>query len=96
VSYPNDEDRRHAADEGRTRLGGDIMIHGKSASIGCLAMGDAAIEELFVLTARTGIGNMEVVLSPGLHPGSLTPKSAWVRDLYNRLGARLTGLGIAP
>ena len=35
VGYPNEEDRKHAAQEGRTNLGSDIMIHGKNSSIGC-------------------------------------------------------------
>src|SRR5262249_22391032 len=45
VGYPNQLDRAQAQRDGRTQLGGDIMIHGGSASIGCLAMGDAAVEE---------------------------------------------------
>jgi murein L,D-transpeptidase YafK len=60
VGYPNADDRR----EGRTRLGGDIMIHGSNVSIGCLAMGDPAAEELFVLAALTGPANIQVILSP--------------------------------
>src|SRR5207244_3968581 len=42
VSYPNDFDRAQAKRDGRQKLGGDIMIHGSFASIGCLAMGDEA------------------------------------------------------
>jgi hypothetical protein len=37
VSYPNAFDRRMAARDRRTNLGGDIFIHGKSVSIGCVA-----------------------------------------------------------
>lgn len=40
------------------------MIHGNAVSIGCLAMGDTAAEELFVLAARTGLRNIQVILSP--------------------------------
>ena len=64
VGYPNELDRRLAARDGRPSLGGDIMIHGGSASIGCLAMGDPTAEELFVLAADVGVGNMTVVLAP--------------------------------
>ena len=64
VNYPNEEDRAHAQTEGRTNLGGDIMIHGRAVSIGCLAMGDEAAEDLFVLAAQTGVPNIEVILSP--------------------------------
>ncbi|MFQ5569343.1 MAG: murein L,D-transpeptidase family protein, partial [Rhodothermales bacterium] len=49
LNYPNAFDLHHAEREGRTAPGSDIFIHGKAVSIGCLAMGDPAIEELFVL-----------------------------------------------
>jgi murein L,D-transpeptidase YafK len=64
VGYPNALDTALARRDGRTELGGDIMIHGGAASIGCLAMGDTAIEEIFVLVAEAGIGNVKIVLSP--------------------------------
>src|SRR6185312_1007254 len=54
VDYPNAFDREQAARESRTNLGGDIMIHGSAVSVGCLAMGDEAAEDLFVLAADTG------------------------------------------
>lgn len=40
------------------------MIHGKRCSVGCLAMGDEAAEDLFVLAAETGIENVSIILSP--------------------------------
>lgn len=64
LDYPNAFDRKYAYLEGRTALGGNIFIHGKEASTGCLAMGDYNIEELFLLANRTGIDNIEVVISP--------------------------------
>ncbi len=64
VGYPNAFDRQMAQRDGRTNLGGDIMIHGGAASIGCLAMGDAVAEELFVLAADTGLERITVILAP--------------------------------
>ena len=64
VSYPNAFDRRMAARDGRTRLGGDIFIHGKDVSIGCVALGDRAIEELFTLVAETGHAKVKVIIAP--------------------------------
>jgi hypothetical protein len=66
VNYPNDEDKARARVDGRdpATLGGDIMIHGGAASIGCLAMGDPAAEDLFVLVQRTGLDNVELLLVP--------------------------------
>ncbi len=66
INYPNDADRARALLEGRNvfNLGGDIMIHGSAVSVGCLAMGDLAAEELFVLAARTGLENIRVLMAP--------------------------------
>jgi murein L,D-transpeptidase YafK len=52
LDYPNAFDREMAAADGRANLGGDIMIHGSDVSIGCLAMGNEAAEDLFVLAGR--------------------------------------------
>lgn len=46
INYPNDSDRVFAD---RLRPGGDIFIHGSNKSIGCLAMGDPAIEEIYTM-----------------------------------------------
>ena len=49
LDYPTEFDLSKARAEGRTRPGSDIFIHGKAVSIGCVAVGDDAIEEIFVL-----------------------------------------------
>ena len=49
LNYPNDFDLKHASAEGRDHSGNNIFIHGKDESIGCLAMGDAAIDFLLVV-----------------------------------------------
>lgn len=101
INYPNEFDRRQARREGRTRLGGDIMIHGGAASIGCLAMGDQAAEDLFVLAAETGRKNITVVLSPvdfrvrGL-PEDGPELPAWTEELYATIGQRLAALPPRP
>ncbi|MBS1214998.1 MAG: hypothetical protein H6R26_3615, partial [Proteobacteria bacterium] len=64
LNYPNEFDLYHAELEGRSSPGSDIFIHGKAVSIGCLAIGDEAIEQLFVLAARTGRENIKVVIAP--------------------------------
>ncbi len=43
IGYPNEYDRYHQ------RTGSFIMIHGRDVSIGCLAMTDPAIEEIYLL-----------------------------------------------
>src|SRR5262245_36564691 len=66
VSYPNDFDRIHAEEDGREAaiLGGEIMIHGGYGSIGCLAVGDQAAEDLFVLATDAGWDQAVIVISP--------------------------------
>ena len=64
VSYPNDFDRQRAAEDGRSNLGGDIMIHGSSATVGCIPVGDDAIEDIFCLAAAVGKENVTVVVAP--------------------------------
>lgn len=64
INYPNDYDRQKAKIDNRDNLGGDIFIHGKTNSIGCLAMGDEAIEELFALSHKVGYSNVRVIIAP--------------------------------
>ncbi|MCC6357289.1 MAG: hypothetical protein IT450_00985 [Phycisphaerales bacterium] len=98
IAYPNEFDRRRAIEDGRDRLGGDIMIHGGSASVGCLAMGDPAAEELFTLAADVGIANIELILTPvdfRLEPSpasSGNDRPSWLPQLYAQIAAALTRL----
>jgi hypothetical protein len=66
------------------------MIHGYAASIGCLAMGDSAAEELFVLVARTGLRSTQVIISPvdfrlRQAPVRRTGEPPWVDALYGSI-----------
>lgn len=98
VNYPSQLDRDAALADGRdsATLGGDIMIHGGAASIGCVAIGDEAIEELFWLVASVGLERVEIVLAPSSGPASLirpeTP--AWLRERYQALDRRLRTLDL--
>ena len=97
LDYPNVQDRKQARREGRNGLGGDIFIHGESASRGCLAMGNNAIEDIFVLTALVGKQNVSVLISPrdfrveplGLATNMDSENREWVlnltRDIANEL-----------
>lgn len=95
LDYPNDFDREMAKKDGRRDLGGDIMIHGNNVSVGCLAVGDSAIEELFVLAADTGISNIEVILCPvdfRKRQFDARDKSlpAWTGQLYENISQELS------
>jgi murein L,D-transpeptidase YafK len=64
VAYPNAFDLIQADRDHRTNLGGDIMIHGSNKSAGCLAMGDKAIEDLFILGAEVGAPQIKLIITP--------------------------------
>lgn len=94
VGYPSEQDVEWARAEGRTGLGGDIMIHGNAVSIGCIAVGDEAAEDLFVLAADVGMKSVQVVISPvdfrrRALPAGHEPIRPWVPELYRRIEAEL-------
>jgi hypothetical protein len=95
VTYPNAFDRRMGQRDGRRDLGGDIMIHGKAASVGCLAIGDEAAEELFLLAAETGLRNIKLVIAPtdfrtkGI-PEIAEGQPAWLPQLYTEVASAMS------
>jgi len=94
VNYPNEFDRRQGREDGRTNLGGDIMIHGSDGSVGCLAMGDEAAEDLFVLVADTGLENTQLILTPvdfrtSEVPGDVPDLPSWTDELYRDIRSAL-------
>jgi murein L,D-transpeptidase YafK len=100
INYPNAFDRKEARQEKRSNLGGDIMIHGKAVSIGCLAMGDEAAEDLFVLAADTGLKNIKVILAPldfrnHKNVPGVNKLPSWTAQLYEQIRAELAKLPAA-
>lgn len=93
LNYPNAFDWQQARAEGREQPGSDIFIHGKAVSVGCLAMGDSAIEELFTLVHAVGRSQVEVVIAP--HDPVMKPLQAaeddppWVTELYQKITASI-------
>jgi murein L,D-transpeptidase YafK len=98
VNYPNAFDRQMGEQDGRSNLGSDIMIHGKSVSIGCLAMGDEAAEELFVIAADVGVEHISVILAPiDFRVAQLDETQAelpdWTKLLYATIQQEIGKLG---
>ena len=94
INYPNEFDRQQAGKDGRHKLGGDIFLHGKDRSVGCLAVGDSAIDELFLLTHRVGLSHVQLIIAPNDLRKSkaatntlIQPK--WLPVLYQRIGKAL-------
>ena len=94
VNYPNAFDREIALKEGRCDLGGGICIHGGTSSAGCLAVGNPTAEELFILTAQTGLLNTKLIIAPrdfrAAPPQDPRPfKKAWIGELYRQIEREL-------
>jgi len=94
LDYPNAFDRQKALADGRSGLGGEIAIHGSDRSAGCLAMGDEAIEEIFVLASKLERESISVIIAPyDLRVEEATlpqdPPVSWLQELYVLLQKRM-------
>ena len=89
LNYPNSEDQYHARMDGRSDLGGEIFIHGNKLSIGCIAIGDANIQQLFVLVYEVGMRNVTVIVAPNdlryEKPLRSSEKVSWLPQLYGEI-----------
>ncbi|MFT6998436.1 MAG: hypothetical protein ACJAQ4_002197 [Cryomorphaceae bacterium] len=89
VSYPNDFDKSMAAQEGRTDFGTDIFIHGKNKTVGCIPIGDEAIEEVFLLASKTLQHGIKLVISPVDFRENANfpeiPEVIWDQELYSSI-----------
>ncbi|HYG74641.1 MAG TPA: L,D-transpeptidase family protein [Planctomycetota bacterium] len=94
LNYPNAFDLQKAALDKRdpAKLGGDICIHGWEVSVGCIAIGNVAIEELYFLADRVGARNVKVLIAPNdlrrMAPITRT-QLPWLNDLYGNLKTEL-------
>jgi len=94
INYPNEFDRHQAIKDGRRALGGNIFVHGKSLSVGCLAVGDAAIDQLFLLTRRVGLNHVKLIIAPNdLRQGKAATNTLtqprWLPELYKNIAQAL-------
>ena len=101
LNYPNEFDLRKADEDGRKNPGSDIFIHGKSVSIGCIAVGDSGIEELFDLVSRVGGENVHVLIAPNdlRQAGPVTDMKvapSWLEEVYANLKAELAQFPCDP
>jgi hypothetical protein len=95
IDYPNHFDRLQASKDGRRKLGNNIFLHGRSLSAGCLAVGDQAIDQLFLLTRRVGLGHVKVIIAPNDLRTSKPATSnfaqpRWLPELYKQIGSALS------
>lgn len=97
ISYPNAFDRERGAEDGRTELGSDIMIHGRTGgSLGCVVLDDPDVEEIFTLANDIGLSRISVLLAPvdlRLKPApEMKNAPGWIGHVYSDLTAAMTQL----
>jgi len=89
VNYPNEFDKSKTKFDEVNEMGGDIFIHGKAASIGCIAIGDRGIEEVFLLVSKADLSKVTVVISPRdfriNHSYPVIRQVEWAQELYDLL-----------
>ncbi len=90
INYPNSFDRLQASKDGRSKLGNNIFLHGKTYSVGCLAVGDKAIDQLFLLVYRVGLQHVLLIIAPNDLRAEKPATSAfaqprWLPELYQQL-----------
>ena len=94
INYPNKFDEKMGQLDGRKNLGSDIFIHGKAATIGCIPIGDEAIEELFLLVAKCSVKPVKIIISPhDFRKKKVQPmieNIGWEDELYRRIKAALS------
>lgn len=95
INYPNSFDKQKGALDGRNKLGNNIFIHGKDLSVGCLAVGDLAIDQLFILARRVGLSHIQVIIAPNDLRNNKKPQTMnfaqprWLPELYKKIAESL-------
>lgn len=92
LNYPNAFDREKAIMENRLDPGSDIFIHGGAESVGCIAIGDESIEQLYALVSDLGKERVTVCIAPIDFRVSKLEEiintddmPMWVNELYDSL-----------
>lgn len=94
INYPNAFDRKKGYQDRRKKLGNNIFIHGSNLSVGCLAIGNKAINQLFTLARRVGLNHIHVIIAPNdlrLSKPRYTNISQprWLPQLYKTISVAL-------
>lgn len=86
VDYPDAEDARYGC------TGSDIYVHGGAVSVGCIAIGDEAIEEVYRLSQN--VPNRWIIIVPWDLRRKNPPAAdeSWINERYVRLGRELDAM----
>lgn len=93
LDYPNTFDLQEAQIDHRSNLGGNIFIHGDHRSVGCIALGNDAIHQIFPLVYSIGEKHVTVIIAPtDLRKQPIVANREhlpWVPTLYAQLQQEL-------
>jgi hypothetical protein len=94
LDYPNASDLARAKIDHRLNPGSDILVHGTTGSVGCIAVGDQASEDLFVLAFDCHNKSLPLIIAPNdlrvlPAPPSKKGDPIWLNDLYAEILAQL-------
>jgi hypothetical protein len=73
----------------------ESFLHGKDLSVGCLAVGDHAIDQIFTLVRRVGLVHTKVIIAPNdlRHEKPMTSRMTqprWIDELYREISTELS------
>lgn len=94
IAYPSREDIAAARLDGRSteNLGSNIMLHGRGGSVGCIAVENQDMEEIFWAAAQVGAQNIEIIILPcdfrNQAPEEKT-RPEWLKARYEKLCNKL-------
>lgn len=90
VDYPNSDDVARSKIPVE-KMGGEIFVHGGAASIGCIAIGDAAIDDVFTIAAQVDDDDRGIIIAPYdfRRPPNPPPDLPADEALYARLRSAL-------
>lgn len=93
INYPNKFDIFKTTFQDKKKMGGDIFIHGKALTIGCIPIGDLGIEEIFVLSQNAIANEIPMIIAPrDFRKNKVYPEISeidWEVELYERIEAAL-------
>ena len=99
VNYPNQFDISKTVFSDKKKMGGDIFIHGKAVTIGCIPIGDLAIEEVFVLAQNAMAEEIPIIIAPRdfrkEKPYPKIDEIDWEVELYEQIEESLDQFSIS-
>lgn len=95
LDYPNATDIANSKVP-RKDIGSDIYLHGSNVSIGCIAIGNQPIEQVFAMAKEVPLGRRDILVCPvdfRKQPGfRISQEAAWVGEMYAELEKKLRDL----